>query len=76
MGRRPNRSDNEPSSGEKPNCITAHTVPKMPNISAPLAVLPPMKLVISCGSTGAIIPIASMSSAMVTKMNVAAARRR
>ena len=48
----------------------------MPNISAPLAVLPPMKLVMSCGSTGAIIPIASMSSVMVTKMKAVAARRR
>ncbi len=60
MGRRPKRSDSEPSTGEKKNCMAANTIPKMPIISAVRAVelpKPPMRL----GSTGAIMPSASMS---------------
>jgi hypothetical protein len=74
-GRRPKRSEAAPSIGEKKNCISAQTVPKMPKISAARAVSPPRKRSTSFGSTGMIMPSASMSSAMVTKMKASAARR-
>ena len=75
IGRRPNRSDNTPSTGEKTNCISAKTVPKIPNHFAALDASPPRKFKTSFGRTGAIKPSASMSSVTVTKMKTTAALR-
>lgn len=72
--RRPNRSDSEPSTGEKKNCIAANTPPNTPRNPAPDAVSPPRNSTISRGSTGMMIPSASMSMATVMKMNAKAAR--
>ena len=74
-GRRPNLSDNTPSTGEKKNCINAKTVPKTPFHFAAEFMLPPRKSRINFGNTGAISPSASMSSMTVTKMNAMAAWR-
>src|SRR5207249_9349229 len=74
-GRRPNLSDKTPSTGEKKNCISAKTVPKMPFHFAAEFMLPPRKSRINFGNTGAINPSASMSSMTVTKMNGIAACR-
>src|SRR5262245_5557424 len=73
--RRPNRSDRAPSSGENRNCISAQAVPNTPKIPAARAVSPPTKRSTSFGSTGMIIPSASTSSRIVTKMKATAARR-
>ena len=76
-GRRPKRSESAPRIGEAKNCISAHTVPNSPvhlgpacAVSAALA-----KLTTSRGSTGMMIPNASMSSATVMKMKRTVARR-
>ena len=53
--------------GEKINCITAHTVPKSPSICAVFTGSPFKKSSMSLGSTGIIIPSASMSRTTVTK---------
>src|ERR1700735_2902945 len=74
-GRRPKRSESAPSTGEKRNCIAAHTVANSPTYSAARAVLPCMKSSISFGSTGTIMPSASISRTTVMKMNARAARR-
>ena len=74
-GRRPNLSDNTPSTGEKKNCISAKTVPKTPFQFAAEFILPPRKSRINFGNTGAINPSASMSSMTVTKMKAMAAGR-
>jgi glutathione peroxidase len=74
IGRRPNRSDSAPSTGDARNCITAQDVPKTPITSAARAVSPPSNCSMSFGSTGMITPSASMSSITVMKMNVTAAR--
>jgi len=44
--------------------------------TAALAMLPPISSTIRCGSTGMMIPNASMSIVTVTKMKITAARRR
>ncbi len=75
IGRRPKRSDSEPSIGENRNCISAQAVPNTPYTIAARAVLPPMKSSTSFGSTGMMMPIANMSSRTVTKTNAKAARR-
>ena len=54
--------------------MTAQDVPNTPITSAARAVLPPSNCSMSFGSTGMIIPSASMSSMTVMKMNVTAAR--
>src|SRR5687767_1529107 len=74
-GRRPKRSDNAPSSGEKTNCMAAQIVPNRPNMRAADAVSPPRKLSTSFGSTGMTSPRASTSSTTVMRMNATAARR-
>jgi hypothetical protein len=61
--------------GEKKNCMAAKTVPKRPSILAALEVSPCRKLSMRRGSTGTIIPSASISSVTVRKIKVAAARR-
>src|ERR1700730_3661416 len=58
------------------NCISAHAVPNKPYISAARAALPPTKFCTSMGSTGMIMPNASMSMSTVTNMKVNAALRR
>jgi len=60
--------------GAKKNCSTANSVPKMPTQIAAFSVLP-VKCSISYGSTGMMMPMASTSSMMVTKMKTSAARR-
>src|SRR5439155_8354684 len=74
-GRRPNRSDRTPRTGEKKNCIRAKTVPKMPSHVAALVALPLRKFRMSFGKTGAINPRASMSSMTVMKIKTTAALR-
>jgi hypothetical protein len=74
-GRRPNRSDNTPSTGEKKNCIAAKIVPNHPSQFAALTALPPRKSRINLGRTGAISPSASMSSMTVMKIKTTAALR-
>src|SRR5665213_1317513 len=74
-GRRPKRSESEPSTGEKKNCIPAKSVPKTPIILAVLEAFPFRKPSIRRGRTGAIMPSASISSVTVKKMKAAAARR-
>src|ERR1043165_7466215 len=72
-GRRPKRSESAPIIGENANCISAQAVPKIPRISAVPAASPPRKPATSVGSTGTTMPIASMSSRTVMKMNAKAA---
>src|SRR5690242_5696965 len=60
--------------GAQTNCIAAHTKPNIPVIRAASAIAPPSNAMMSLGSTGAMMPSASMSSATVTKMNANAAR--
>jgi hypothetical protein len=74
-GLRPKRSDSMPCTGEATNCISAQAVPNRPMKSAPRTVSPPTKSTTSFGSTGMMIPIASMSSSTVMKMKMKAARR-
>src|ERR1051326_3690033 len=74
-GRRPNRSDSAPSTGENRNCISAQTVANSPTNSEARAVSPARKLSISFGKTGITMPSASMSSSTVTKTNAKAALR-
>src|SRR5581483_2901546 len=74
-GRRPRRSESAPRTGEKRNCIAAHTVPKSPKVRAARAVSPPSIVSTSFGRTGTIIPSASMSRTTVMKMKTSAARR-
>src|SRR5262249_4312438 len=52
-----------------------YTVPKRPTIAAATAASPPSNCSTSLGSTGAMMPRASMSSATVTKMKASAALR-
>ena len=61
--------------GEKMNCMSAQAVPNRPYICAARAALPPTKFCTSMGSTGMIMPKASMSMSTVTKMKVTAALR-
>ena len=75
MGRRPKWSESEPSTGDAKNWIAAHTVPNTAIVVAARAVSPPRKASTSFGSTGMIIPSASMSSSTVIRMNTTAARR-
>jgi hypothetical protein len=74
-GRRPKRSDSEPSTGAAKNCIAAHDVPNQPTVRAESAMSPRRNVLINSGSTGMIIPSASMSSMTVMKMKATAARR-
>src|SRR5690606_36258560 len=74
-GRRPKRSDSAPWIGEVTNWMPANTVPNTPTQYAALAVSPPTKSSIRCGSTGMITPNASTSISTVTKMKARAARR-
>ena len=74
-GRRPKRSEREPRTGEKKNCMAAKTVPKRPSMRAAELVSPWRKPAMRRGRTGAIMPRASMSRVTVRKMKVAAARR-
>ena len=74
--RRPKWSESEPCTGEKMNCMSAQAVPKTPYICAARAALPPTKSCTSKGSTGMIMPKASMSMSTVTKMKATAALRR
>ena len=75
-GRRPNRSDNAPSTGADTNCIAAQQVPKRKMAWAVRPALPPMKSTTNRGSTGTMMPKANTSSATVTKTKANAAERR
>ena len=74
MERRPKRSDAVPSTGEKRNCIVAHTIPNSPTYSAARAVAV-QKVLNELGSTGTIRPRASISSATVMNMKASGAPR-
>jgi hypothetical protein len=74
-GLRPNRSEMIPRTGEKPNCISAQTEPKIPAINDASAIWPPVNVTISGESTGVMIPKVIMSSAIVMNTKVSAARR-
>src|SRR6185437_9423250 len=74
--RRPKRSESAPWIGEQTNCISMNSVPKPLDHTAALAMLPPISSTIRCGSTGMMMPNASMSIITVTKTNRIAARRR
>ncbi len=74
-GRRPNRSDRAPCTGEAISCITAQTVPNTPKIRVVWESEPPLTCWISWGITGITIPMARTSSTMVMKMKIWAARR-
>ncbi len=74
-GRRPKRSDSAPWIGEKMNWVIANTVLSTPTHQAARAVPPPISCSTRCGSTGMMMPKASMSSSTVTKMKASAARR-
>ena len=75
MGRRPKRSEREPRTGEKKNCMAAKVVPKRPSMRAAAEVSLERKDSMRRGRTGAIMPRASMSSMTVRKMKVAAGAR-
>ncbi len=75
IGRRPKRSDSAPCTGEEISCITAQLVPNTPKIIASWPAFTCATCWISCGITGITIPIATMSSTMVMKMKMVAARR-
>ncbi len=75
IGRRPNRSDSAPRVGENRNWPSAQTVPNRPTISAARTVSLSRNERIRRGSTGMIMPSASMSSITVTKTKATAARR-
>ena len=66
-GRRPNRSDSEPCTGENRNCMSAQTEPNQPYTSAASAWLPSTKSITRRGRIGTIMPSASMSSSTVTR---------
>ena len=74
-GRRPNRSESAPSTGEKKNWMAANMLPNTPSICAVFAISPCVKSPMSLGKTGTIMPSANMSRATVKKMKIAAARR-
>ena len=61
--------------GENTNCMHAQTVVKRPIISAAFAVSPWRKPITSRGSTGTMMPRASMSRSTVMKMKLRAAGR-
>ncbi len=71
--RRPKRSDSVPCTGEKMNCISMYSVAKPLVHTAACAMLPPISCTTRCGSTGMMMPNASMSSITVTKMKANAA---
>jgi hypothetical protein len=73
MGRRPNRSDHAPKSGENRNCINAHANAKYPVTAAARAISPPSNCFTRFGSTGAMMPSDRKSSVtvMMMKMNAA-----
>jgi hypothetical protein len=74
-GRRPKRVGQRTEGSALPETAPdAHIVPKRPIISAARTVLPPSNCSISFGSTGMIMPSASMSRSTVMKMNATAAR--
>ncbi len=60
--------------GEATNCISAHNATNRPLIT-PARAFEPANCSISDGSTGMMMPIATMSSTAVTKMNAMAASR-
>jgi hypothetical protein len=62
--------------GEKRNCIAAHTAAKSPKAVAPPEQSPPVRRTTRPGKTGAARPNASMSSRTVMKMKANAARVR
>src|ERR1051326_2385096 len=74
-GRRPTRSERAPGGGEHRNCMTARALATGPYPWAAAAVSPLRKVTTSFGSTGTMVPSASMSSSTVAKMNAKAARR-
>lgn len=71
-GRRPNRSDSDPMTGEQRNCIPAHSATNSP-FHIPAALPEPDSVSTSCGSTGMTIPIDITSSSAVTNMKAIAA---
>lgn len=71
--RRPKRSESVPWIGENTNCINIYSVPKKLVHTAACAMLPPLSCTTRCGSTGMMMPKASMSSITVTKMKDSAA---
>ena len=87
-GRRPNRSDRLPITGEKKNCIRAKTVLNRPYTAAARATVsrgrwrmrcadrcsPASSVATSLGSTGATMPSAKASSITVMKMKARAPR--
>src|SRR5438046_4741310 len=75
IGRRPKRSENTPSKGEKTNCISAKTTANRALHFAASVISPPRKSRISFGKTGMIKPIARMSRVTVTRMKIIAAGR-
>src|SRR5947209_9965322 len=64
-----------PRIGEKKNCMSAQVVTNKPMYFEARAMSPCRKSEMSRGSTGAMMPKASMSSRTVTKMKPRAARR-
>src|SRR5215472_4764277 len=73
MGRRPNRSDHAPRIGENRNCIAFQTNKRYPVRSDARPKSPPSNWRIRSGSTGAMIPNATMSNATITRMKMKAA---
>src|SRR5215470_2488979 len=68
IGRRPNRSDHAPRIGENRNCIAFQTNRRYPVRSDARPKSPPSNCRIRSGSTGAMMPNASMSNATMTRM--------
>jgi hypothetical protein len=73
-GRRPNRSDREPMTGEATNWAAAHRATSMP-FHRPASAREPANASMSEGRTGMTSPMARMSRTAVTRMKAVAARR-